>query len=132
MKQNLLLLIACNIMLYSCSKNDDALTLARPIKKDVIAPIVTMTQPGSVVDKYSTTTATITATDDMALKSVYYYENGVLARSWSTNSVPGCTATSWELSFPFQATSNIMYIRVVCTDLAGNITEINKTITALY
>ena len=77
MKTSIILLLA-SIVLYSCSKDD--VELARPIKKDVTAPIVTMSQPGEFVQRASNITAIINATDDMGLKSVYYYENGVLSR----------------------------------------------------
>lgn len=130
MKKILSLLIASSVMLYSCSKNDDV--LARPIKRDVTAPIVSMTQPGAFVGRFSTTTAIIQATDDMALKALYYYENGILARTWSTNGVPGYTATNWELSFPFTPTNDVMNIKIVCIDLANNMTEITRTITCYY
>ena len=125
--KTLIYFVMCMGALSSCTKNEDI--LAKPIKKDVTAPSVAMLEPNSPMSKNSTCTATINATDDMGLKAVYYYENDVLSRTWTSNGNPGTTATNWTFSFTFCMTSDIMNVRIVCIDLSGNLTEITKTIT---
>jgi len=111
-------ILLVSILMCSCSKPND-ISLARPIKKDVTAPKATIT--------YDISFVTINATDDMGLKAVYYYENNVLSRTFTTSNTPGATATNWTYTFPFTTMSPCI-LRVMVVDLAGNYVEVFKTI----
>jgi hypothetical protein len=114
----------------SCSKQE--VLINKPIKKDSTPPVVYIEQPRECMRVGDTCTARLVVTDNMALKAVYYYENGFLSRSFVTTSIPGRTATNWELCFPFEMCTEQTQIRVVCTDLAGNITEEIKTVKSVF
>jgi len=110
-----LLIIA--VVLASCTKED--IYQARPIKRDTTAPKASI--------QYNSSFTTINATDNMGLKTMYYYENNVLSRTFTTSNTPGSTATNWTYTFP-STTISPCTLKVMAVDLAGNYVEVFKSI----
>ena len=121
--------LLCLIALTACSK-ESIDSYAKPIRKDVTPPTANIISPDMMM-LGATTDITITASDDMGLKALYYYENDMLSRTFTTNNIPGSTALNWSYTFPFSLYTYPITIKVMVVDLAGNYYITSKTIYRL-
>lgn len=135
-KSYALFLALIPLLISSCKKDDSSMQQSpmtetgKPLKSDSKEPVIAIINPENGTAVWDTY-LTVRATDNMGLKKIEIFEDGIVIQSWQAEN-RGKPVTSWANTYSYNpGLWDVRELTAVATDWSGNTSRHHITVYKL-